>query len=54
MIQLFAVVITAAYAFSVTYVALKVINIFMPVRVEEREEIAGLDHSIHGETAYIL
>lgn len=54
MIQLFAVVITAAYAFSVTYVALKVINIFMPVRVGEREEIAGLDHSIHGETAYIL
>jgi Amt family ammonium transporter len=51
-IQLFAVIITAIYAFGVTYIALKVIDLFIPVRVGEHEEIEGLDHSIHGEMAY--
>lgn len=51
-VQLFAVVLTGAYAFIMTYIILKVINHFIPVRVTEQEELLGLDDSIHRETAY--
>jgi len=51
-IQVFAVILTAAYAFAVTYGLLKIINYFEPVRVSKEEEIKGLDNSIHGESAY--
>ena len=54
LIQLFAVVFTGVYAFVVTYVILKVLNKFHPVRVSEEEEIKGLDSSLHGENAYEL
>ncbi len=54
LVQLFAVILVAVYAFVATYVALKVINVFTPVRVGEREEIEGLDVCLHGETAYLL
>jgi len=54
LIQVFGVVFTALYAFVVTYLILKVINIFEAVRVPETMEIAGLDTSIHGEVAYEL
>jgi len=52
LIQVFAVVFTCLYAFGVTYLILKFINIFGSVRVTEKEEILGLDASIHGEDAY--
>ena len=52
LIQVFGVVFTGVYAFGVTYLILKVINIFDSVRVPETMEIQGLDTSIHGETAY--
>lgn len=52
LVQLFAVVITSVYAFVVTYGALKLINLFSPIRVGSKEEEEGLDKSIHGETAY--
>ncbi len=51
LVQLFAVILVAAYAFVVTYAALKVINVFTPVRIKEREETIGLDQSIFGEAA---
>ncbi len=54
LVQLFAVIFASVYAFAVTYVVLKAVNAIMPVRVGEQEEIAGLDQSIHGETAYTL
>ena len=41
------------YAFAFTYVALKAINYFIPVRVGEDAE-AGLDEFMHGEAAYQL
>ncbi len=50
-IQALAVVIVTAYAFVGTYVILRVINIFTPVRVSETEEDAGLDMTQHGEEA---
>ena len=52
LIQVFGVAFTGVYAFLVTYLILKVINIFDSVRVPETMEIQGLDTSIHGETAY--
>ena len=53
-IQLLAVAIVTAYTFVITLVLLKVINIFVPVRVPKEVEINGLDDSIHKEHAYEL
>ncbi len=53
-IQVLAVAITGVYSFAVTYVILKVLNIFEPIRVSEEAEIVGLDTALHGETAYDL
>jgi len=52
LLQLGGAVFAGAYAFAVTFIILKVINIFMPVRVSEEEETLGLDESIHHERAY--
>ena len=54
LIQLFGVIFTGLYAFVVTYLILKFINVFESVRVSEKVEIQGLDTSIHGEVAYDL
>ena len=51
--QLAAGVGASLYAFTFTYVALKAINLFTPVRVGEEAE-AGLDEAMHGEAAYQL
>jgi Amt family ammonium transporter len=51
-IQAVAVVIVAAFAFAGSYVILRIINIFTPVRVSPSEEDAGLDLSGFGEEAY--
>lgn len=53
-VQVLAVVISGIYAFTVTYVLLKLINIFSPIRVSEKEEVIGLDAAIHKESAYNL
>src|SRR6266851_3806870 len=37
-----------------TFVILKVVNLFVPLRVQEEEELLGLDISQHGEPAYAL
>lgn len=50
--QLLAVVAVVAYAAILTFVILKLINLFVPLRVEEKEEVLGLDTSQHGEPAY--
>lgn len=52
LIQIVGVVIISLYAFVVTRIILKVINIFVPVRVTADEEKIGLDISIHNEEAY--
>lgn len=51
--QTIAVVVASIYAFTFTFVALKVINIFTPVRVEDKHEEVGLDDALHGEQAYL-
>lgn len=52
--QLLAVGIVVPFAFFGSYLLLKVVNIFSPLRVCEEEEDAGLDMSQHGEEAYQL
>jgi Amt family ammonium transporter len=41
-----------AYAFTATFVILKVMSLFVPLRVSEREEALGMDVVQHGEEAY--
>jgi Amt family ammonium transporter len=51
-VQLLAVGVVAAFSFVGSYVLLKVVNVFSPLRVTSEEEDAGLDISQHGEEAY--
>ena len=51
-VQLKAVVLTVVWTLIFTYVALKITSLFTSLRVEEQEEIEGLDLRSHGERAY--
>jgi len=42
------------FAFFGSYLLLRVVNIFSPLRVSEEAEDAGLDLAEHGEEAYQL
>ncbi len=50
--QILAVVAVVAFSAVMTFVILKLINLFVPLRVEEKEEVLGLDTTQHGEPAY--
>jgi Amt family ammonium transporter len=50
--EVLSVLIATAWAFAFSYGALKVIDMFTPVRVSQEEEKKGLDTSLHGEEAY--
>jgi ammonium transporter, Amt family len=50
--QAFAALAAPAYAFVATFVILRVIALFTPLRVTEREEALGMDVTQHGEEAY--
>ena len=50
--QILSIVITAAFAGIMTFVIIKVISLFMDIRVEASEEADGLDIVEHGESAY--
>jgi len=50
--QIIAVVVVAAYSFVATLIIGKVIDIVMGLRVEDKEEIEGLDITQHEETGY--
>jgi len=52
LMQTAAVIVVGAYAFAFSFLALKVISIFTPVKTTEQEEREGLDISLHGEIAY--
>jgi ammonium transporter, Amt family len=51
-IQLFAIMVTIAYAFGMTYVLAKLIGWSVGLRVSVMEEEVGLDISSHGERSY--
>ena len=50
LIQLEGIGATIVYCAIVTFVLLKIIDAVMGLRVDEEEEVTGLDYSIHGET----
>jgi ammonium transporter, Amt family len=52
--QLAAIGVVAPFAFFGSYILLKVVNVFSPLRVSPEAEDAGLDFSEHGEEAYQL
>jgi Amt family ammonium transporter len=53
-IQVFAVLVVAAFAFGGSYLLLRLVDLFSPLRVSPKEEDEGLDLSQHGEEAYQL
>src|SRR4029077_7813216 len=52
LVQLFGILVVAVFAFVGSYVLLRVLNVFSPLRVAPAEEHAGLDISEFGEEAY--
>ncbi len=52
--QLIAVGVIVPFSFFGSYLLLKLVNLFSPLRVSEEAEDAGLDLSEHGEEAYQL
>jgi len=52
--QLLAVAVVGVFAFFGSYLLLKLVNVFSPLRVSPQAEDAGLDLSEHGEEAYQL
>jgi len=49
LIQLYGVGVTLAWSAGITYALLKLVGVFVPVRVSLRQEMEGLDISQHGE-----
>ena len=54
LVQLFSVGVVIAYAFTVTWIILKVLDWLMGLRVPQEQEVEGLDISQHGESGYIF
>jgi Amt family ammonium transporter len=50
--QALAALATPAYAFVATYVLLRLVGVFTPLRARERDEAVGMDITQHGEEAY--
>ena len=50
--QALAALAGPAYAFGMTYAILRVMRLFVPLRVTERQEAVGMDVVEHGEEAY--
>ncbi len=51
-VQIIAALAAVAYAFTVTLILAKIVDMVIGLRVSEEEEYVGLDISQHGETAY--
>lgn len=52
LVTIAAIVFTIVWSAGMTFVLVKGISFFMPLRVSDREEVIGLDDTEHGETAY--
>lgn len=50
LIQVYAVISVAIYAFFATFILAKLVDIIVGLRVKDIEEVVGLDISQHGET----
>lgn len=53
-IQFVSVVATMAFAFIMTLIILKIVDVLIGLRVSEEEEAKGLDISLHNEAGYSL
>lgn len=53
-IQLKAVILTVIWTSFFTYIILKLTSLFISLRIDEQEEIEGLDLRSHGEKGYHL
>ena len=51
-LQLFGAVITIVYCGVLSFILLKIVDLLVGLRVEEREETQGLDLSLHEESGY--
>lgn len=51
-LDVWAVLVVAAYAFAFTYAALWLIRKIMPVAVSKEEQQTGVDEALHEESAY--
>jgi len=51
--QVIAVAVLSVYAFTFTYVMLKIINLITPVVVDKIGQETGVDEALHGESAYL-
>ena len=51
-IQFVSVIASMAFAFIMTLIILKVVDLTIGLRVTEEEEVSGLDISLHNETGY--
>ncbi len=50
--QLGALGVVGVYTIVITVILVKLINVFIPIRVSEEDELTGLDIASHGERAY--
>ena len=53
-IQIISIIVTAVYAFVVSIILAKILDKTIGIRVEEKEEIGGLDANLHNESGYRL
>ena len=49
LIQLYGIAVTLTWSAGVTYMLLKLVSLFVPIRVSLQQELEGLDISQHGE-----
>jgi Amt family ammonium transporter len=49
LIQLYGIAVTLVWSGVLTFVILKVVQLFVPLRVKTEDEVMGLDISLHGE-----
>jgi Amt family ammonium transporter len=49
LIQLYGIAVTLGWSAAATFVLLKAISVFIPLRVDKQSETEGLDVTQHGE-----
>jgi Amt family ammonium transporter len=52
LLQLYGIAVTLVWSGVTTYVLLKIVAFFVPLRVTEQEELMGLDIALHGESIH--
>jgi Amt family ammonium transporter len=53
-VQVISVVVTISYTALISYIILKLIDVIMGLRVDEEQEVEGLDMALHDERGYII